>query len=421
MGQDLELWLEPLIGHQLPEDFYASVRRDDAKSSSSPTMCSQFEASRLGSVKCSYGSSVMVDVFQKVGTVSVNVLDKHVSKEADVDWPGVPGLRIRVHVIAPEVSLSSILYPQARGAVVPTAPNRSPPSPAMFPSGNLDSLEAELNENLDVPVSPASKSREEIRPTSPLVRMSRTGSLDKMEACKEDGIDIEASLLEANAQVPASPKAPPHHHPFQKLQAAVHAIGAVRRATSADKKARNDEDKHIALHNCDQIVPNLYLGGITAASDTNTLVDLGFKAVCCCCREMEVPDGDFSKELEYYRVDVEDMSREPIELYFPEAIEFIDSYVKQEHPVLVHCRAGVSRSATVVIAYLMQKQGYTLHDAFFLARSHRSIITPNIGFMEKLGDFEEELYGTEPSIEINKYMAWFGMPDRAAVPDLKPD
>jgi len=180
----------------------------------------------------------------------------------------------------------------------------------------------------------------------------------------------------------------------------------------------------IALNNCDRIIPNLYLGGMPAAEDTTALLQNGFRAVCCCCREQEFPDSRFCQDLEYYRVDVEDMSVEPIELFWPEATEFIHSWVSREQPVLVHCRAGVSRSASVVIAYLMEYQGYSLHDAFFLTRSHRSVVTPNIGFMEKLGDYEENVSQgttTEPTIEINKYIAWFDTQDRAAVPDLKPE
>merc|ERR1719504_607198 len=108
-------------------------------------------------------------------------------------------------------------------------------------------------------------------------------------------------------------------------------------------------------------------------------------------RYIEFPDKDLSPELDYYRIDVEDISREPIEAYWPEATEYIHSWISREQPVLVHCRAGVSRSASVVIAYLIAYQGYSLHDAFFLTRSHRSIVTPNIGFMEKLGDYEENV------------------------------
>jgi dual specificity phosphatase 12 len=180
--------------------------------------------------------------------------------------------------------------------------------------------------------------------------------------------------------------------------------------------------KPVVLNNCDQILPFLYLGGVDAVADTQCVVDQGIRAVVCCLRDLEYPEKDFRKEdIEYYRVDVEDISREPIEMFFPEATEFIHSWVSREQPVLVHCRAGVSRSASVVMAYLMTFQGFTLHDAFFLVRSRRSCVSPNIGFMEKLCDYEEAQQETDTTVDINKYISWYTSEGRAAVPDLDPE
>merc|ERR1711933_259194 len=184
--------------------------------------------------------------------------------------------------------------------------------------------------------------------------------------------------------------------------------------------AHDPVQKQIVLNNCDQIIPNLYLGGVAAVADPTLLVAQGISAVCCCLRALEFPAKDFSKDLEYYRVDVEDMGREPIELFFPEATEFIHSWVSREQPVLVHCRAGVSRSASVVMAYLMTYQGYSLHDAFFLVRSRRSCVSPNVGFMEKLCDYEEAQQDTDTTVDVNKYISWYTTEARAAVPDLVP-
>jgi dual specificity phosphatase 12 len=200
------------------------------------------------------------------------------------------------------------------------------------------------------------------------------------------------------------------------------------RMTTIDIVAKGEENdtklyKPVMLNNCDQILPFLYLGGVDAVADTQCVVNQGIRAVVCCLRELEFPTKEFSKDLEYYRVDVEDMSREPIELFFPEATEFIHSWISREQPVLVHCRAGVSRSASVVMSYLVTYQGYSLHDAFFLVRSHRSIVSPNLGFMEKLCEYEEAKKDTDSTVDINKYISWYTTPEssRAAVPDLVPE
>ena len=56
--------------------------------------------------------------------------------------------------------------------------------------------------------------------------------------------------------------------------------------------------------------------------------------------------------------------------------------------VLVHCVGGVSRSSTVVIAYLMLKHGYSLNDAFDHVKAKKSNISPNFNFMQQLLDIE---------------------------------
>lgn len=178
----------------------------------------------------------------------------------------------------------------------------------------------------------------------------------------------------------------------------------------------------IGLDNCSRIVSNLYLGGITAALETQTLVEQGIRAVVCCVRESEFPSSMFHKELAYYRVDVEDMSCEPIELFWSEAILFVHDWLSKGHSVLVHCRAGVSRSASTVLAYLVAYQNYSLNDAFVVARSRRPVVTPNLGFMEKLCEFEASTRLTLPTVDLRKYESWYsglhvgGVPDVGTVP-----
>jgi hypothetical protein len=68
----------------------------------------------------------------------------------------------------------------------------------------------------------------------------------------------------------------------------------------------------------------------------------------------------------------------------PEALNFINWQLEQGHTVLVHCAAGISRSASVVIAYLMMTRGMTLAEAYQYAKSRRPIVEPNPGFIQQL-------------------------------------
>ncbi|ESO11289.1 hypothetical protein HELRODRAFT_91497, partial [Helobdella robusta] len=56
--------------------------------------------------------------------------------------------------------------------------------------------------------------------------------------------------------------------------------------------------------------------------------------------------------------------------------------------VLVHCQAGVSRSPTICLAYLIRVFRLNLDSAFTFLKSRRPIINPNLNFMTQLVEFE---------------------------------
>ena len=129
-----------------------------------------------------------------------------------------------------------------------------------------------------------------------------------------------------------------------------------------------------------EILPNeLYLGSIYFAEDRLKLHDNKIKSILTLYDgDMRTPQGVVSKNLtvsDYYSEDL--LSR------FEECFEFIENCPK---PVLVHCEMGVSRSSTVVIAYLIHK-GKSLREAYDLVYSKRPCINPNNGFWKQLYEF----------------------------------
>jgi len=210
--------------------------------------------------------------------------------------------------------------------------------------------------------------------------------------------------------------------PAEIAQVATNIEASPVAALDALDGAQFDAQNHCCLENCDRILPHLYLGGVEAAVEPKCLAEQGICAIVCCNRELEFATSKFLPDLEYYRVDVEDMGREPIELFLPEAVEFIHTQLLQERSVLVHCKAGVSRSASVLLAYLMEHCGYSLHDAFIWTLRRRPTITPNPGFMERLRDYEKEKRGMKvASIDMFKYVSWFQAAERCLQPDLHPE
>lgn len=67
--------------------------------------------------------------------------------------------------------------------------------------------------------------------------------------------------------------------------------------------------------------------------------------------------------------------------------------------VLVHCQAGISRSATICLAYLMMKKRVRLEEAFEFVKQRRSIISPNFSFMGQLLQFESQVLATSCAVE----------------------
>lgn len=73
-----------------------------------------------------------------------------------------------------------------------------------------------------------------------------------------------------------------------------------------------------------------------------------------------------------------------------EGCDFIEECLeKGDGGVMVHCQLGQSRSASMVIAYLMRKQGFTYQQALEKVKYRRSIVRPNPGFQKQLALWEE--------------------------------
>lgn len=77
-------------------------------------------------------------------------------------------------------------------------------------------------------------------------------------------------------------------------------------------------------------------------------------------------------------------------------VKLIDKYLTNNRKVFVNCFAGVSRSATVVIAYLIYKQNLTYQEAYDFLKSKRYIISPNSNFANQLIKLEKKLRDLNP-------------------------
>ncbi|KAL6479976.1 hypothetical protein MHYP_G00110090 [Metynnis hypsauchen] len=137
-----------------------------------------------------------------------------------------------------------------------------------------------------------------------------------------------------------------------------------------------------------EILPFLYLGSAYHASRKDMLDMLGITALINVSANCP---NHFEDHYQYKSIPVEDNHKADISSWFNEAIEFIDSVRNKGGRVFVHCQAGISRSATICLAYLMRTNRVKLDEAFEFVKQRRSIISPNFSFMGQLLQFESQV------------------------------
>ncbi|XP_022770901.1 dual specificity protein phosphatase PHS1-like isoform X2 [Durio zibethinus] len=142
------------------------------------------------------------------------------------------------------------------------------------------------------------------------------------------------------------------------------------------------------------ITSSLFIGGALAARSVYTLQHFGITHILCLCsNEIGQSDSQYPDLFEYKNFSICDNEDSNIRSIFEEACDFIDHVEQIGGRVLVHCFEGKSRSATVVIAYLMLRKNSTLLEAWnALKRVHRRA-HPNDGFAKILLDLDRKLHG----------------------------
>ena len=127
-----------------------------------------------------------------------------------------------------------------------------------------------------------------------------------------------------------------------------------------------------------KIDDHVYLSGSMNTSKKHMLQNLGITHILIIGTDLK---AHFPEDFTYKHVCIEDQENENIAQYFDACYEFI---VKATGPVLVHCHAGMSRSATIVLFYLMKSLDMSYEDAYTLCKSKRKCIGPNMEFVRQL-------------------------------------
>nr|XP_061800186.1 dual specificity protein phosphatase 26-like [Nerophis lumbriciformis] len=145
-----------------------------------------------------------------------------------------------------------------------------------------------------------------------------------------------------------------------------------------------------ACNHADQVWPGLYIGDQNMASDRRELARVGITHIVNCAQSRwrsGAADSYAGMNVTYLGIEAHDSPAFDMSKNFYPAADFIHKALTKGGKVLVHCAVGLSRSATLVLAYLMIRQNLTLVEAIKTVKDHRGV-TPNRGFLRQLNGLD---------------------------------
>lgn len=135
-----------------------------------------------------------------------------------------------------------------------------------------------------------------------------------------------------------------------------------------------------------KVYPKLYLGSYENSIDERLLTEHNITYLLS-IHDMSDNIPPTAKNRHYFRIKAADSLNQDLKPTFAKAIQFIDRAHKNNANVLVHCRAGVSRSATLCAAYISSKEGIPPDSAIEYMKRSRPIVNPNASFRKQLNDW----------------------------------
>ncbi|KAM7098141.1 dual specificity protein phosphatase 22 isoform 2-T2 [Molossus nigricans] len=170
-------------------------------------------------------------------------------------------------------------------------------------------------------------------------------------------------------------------------------IGNFKDARDAEQLSRNKVTHVLSVH--DSARPVLESAQMVVPRGWGLLEGSRSPAACLLGDQ---PHLSPSEGVKYLCIPAADSPSQNLTRHFKESIRFIHECRLRGEGCLVHCLAGVSRSVTLVIAYIMTVTDFGWEDALHTVRAGRSCANPNLGFQRQLQEFEKH--------EVHQYRQW---------------
>ena len=159
----------------------------------------------------------------------------------------------------------------------------------------------------------------------------------------------------------------------------------------------------------DSITDSVYLGNYYFARDKKALQRMGITSILLCDPSLE---QHFPNDFNYCRIAFENEQEKDIFSYFSDAWRFIETELANspDNKVLVHCHAGMSRSNSIVISYVMKKRSMSYKQAFDFVEQRRASFFSNTVLINHLKKYEHflDFEEVEPPTESTSFMSLEG-------------
>lgn len=169
--------------------------------------------------------------------------------------------------------------------------------------------------------------------------------------------------------------------------------------SNSDAPAREFQFKRDKLaffdKECSRIADHIYLGSDAVAQNRELLRQKGITHVLNCVGF--VSPEYFKSDLVYKTLWLQDTPSEDITSILYDVFDYFEDVREQGGRVLVHCCQGVSRSTSLVIAYLMWREGQSFEDAFQYVKAARGVTNPNMGFACQLLQCQKRVHAVPSS------------------------
>ncbi|XP_076321423.1 dual specificity protein phosphatase 22-B-like [Tachypleus tridentatus] len=148
-----------------------------------------------------------------------------------------------------------------------------------------------------------------------------------------------------------------------------------------------------------KVLPGLYVGNLRDSKDQEQLTTNNITHIISIHDNAKI----IHEDKKYLCIQAADTPCQNMIQFFSRCNDFIHNARVKGGNVLIHCLAGVSRSVTIAVAYLMSVTSLNHRDALKAVRGVRSVANPNLGFQKQLHDFEQRRLKEERKRLVGKF------------------